>query len=277
MKKKSILPYLFILVVTTLIFFSIAYSQGFNFNIPLYYDGDAIEVFAYTKAVLKNDFRSSMYAPFSYKDSNHLIKNVGVTIYKLLLIIIGQFTDDDLVKTVNIYYFMTFLLSSLSALYVMSRCGVAYPVGISLALLYSFLPFHFYRNIKHLTYSSYYLVPLLILVLLWIWSDGHIFFRPDTEKIRLNPFCFKAVFSFFLIVILGPVNSYFGFFFLFLCCAAGLSATLYTKKFRPLLATVILVALTIFSFYKLGIPYRLDRYFHPDQIQNRKFRAPDLA
>jgi hypothetical protein len=55
MKKISILPYLFILVVTTLIFFSIAYSQGFNFNVPLYYDGDAIEVFAYTKLVLQND------------------------------------------------------------------------------------------------------------------------------------------------------------------------------------------------------------------------------
>jgi phosphoglycerol transferase len=49
-----------------------------------------------------------------------------------------------------------------------------------------------------------------------------------------------------------------------------LSATLYTKRFTPLLATVILVAMTIFSFYKLGIPYRLDRYFHPDQIQNRE-------
>ncbi|MBT8364956.1 MAG: hypothetical protein KJP23_09635 [Deltaproteobacteria bacterium] len=122
----------------------------------------------------------------------------------------------------------------------------------------------------HLNYSSYYLVPLLILVLLWIWSDGHIFFRPDTEKIRLNPFCFKAVFSFFLIVIMGPVNLYFGFFFLFLCCAAGLSATLYTKKFTPLLAAVILVALTIFSFYKLGIPIKLNRYFHPDQMQNRE-------
>jgi len=143
MKKIAILPYLFILVVTTLIFFYIAHSQEFNFNFPLRYDGDTIEVFAYTKSVLQNDFHSSLYAPFSYDDVHNPMKVVCRSIYGLLLKTIGQFTNDDLAKTVSIYYFMTFLLSSLSALYVMSRCGVFYPVGISLGLLYSFCLFIF--------------------------------------------------------------------------------------------------------------------------------------
>ncbi len=267
MRKIHILPYFFILVLTTLIFFYIARSQGFNFTFPLRYVGDAIESLAHTKSVLRNDLHSSWYAPYSY-DGYHPSKIVCVSIYQLLLKIIGLFTGGDLAKTANIYYFVTFLLSSLSALYVMSRCGIAYPVGISLALLYSFLPFHFARNISHLQFSSYFLVPLLTLVLLWIWSDGHIFFRPDTDNIKLNLFGFKAVFGFILIVILGPITSYYVFFFIFLCCVAGLSAALSNKKMTPLLTVVILVAMTYLSVYKMGIPYRLNKVFHPEKIQN---------
>ncbi len=215
MRKTHLLPYPLVLVLTSLVFFYIAGSQGFDFNYPLRYEGDAIESLAHAKSVLRNDFQSSWYAPYSF-DGYHPSKIVFVSIYQLLIKIIGLFTGGDLANTVNIYYFVTFILSSLSALYVMSRYGIAYPVGISLALLYSFLPFHFFRNINYLQFSSYYLVPLLTLVLQWIWSDGHIFFRPDTDIIKLNLFGFKAVFSFILIVILGPITSYYVYFFIFL-------------------------------------------------------------
>ncbi|MEX1008176.1 MAG: hypothetical protein WD271_10085 [Acidimicrobiia bacterium] len=62
--------------------------------------------------------------------------------------------------TVNIFYVLTFLAVAVSMLLVLRALGVSRGVAAVVALLYSYLPYHFARGVPHLFLSAYWVVPL---------------------------------------------------------------------------------------------------------------------
>ncbi len=70
--------------------------------------------------------------------------------------------------TVNIFYVMGYPLAAFSASLAFRKLGVSRAMCLSCAVLYAILPFHFYRGQYHLLNAAYYLVPLVMLPIIWI-------------------------------------------------------------------------------------------------------------
>jgi phosphoglycerol transferase len=62
--------------------------------------------------------------------------------------------------TVNIFFVLTFAAVAVSMLLVLRALGVSRAVAAVVALLYTFLPYHFARGVPHLFLSAYWVVPL---------------------------------------------------------------------------------------------------------------------
>ncbi len=67
-------------------------------------------------------------------------------------------------KVMNLYFILTFPLTTLLALIVFRRFQVAYLPALVGSLLFAFTPYHFFRGEKHLFLAAYYLVPLVIMI-----------------------------------------------------------------------------------------------------------------
>jgi hypothetical protein len=62
--------------------------------------------------------------------------------------------------TVNIFFVLTFAAVAVSMLLVLRALGVSRAVAVVIALLYTYLPYHFARGVPHLFLSAYWIVPL---------------------------------------------------------------------------------------------------------------------
>src|SRR5207237_2436727 len=96
---------------------------------------------------------------FDYPMADHL----HFAVMKLISFIVRDFA-----VVCNVYYLLTFPLITLSCLCVFRCFKLSYGPAIFGSLLYSFLPYHFQRGQPHLFLSGYYLIPPMVMVILWI-------------------------------------------------------------------------------------------------------------
>ncbi len=71
----------------------------------------------------------------------------------------GWFTDSPAV-VMNVFFLLTFPLTALTAYLVLRRLAIGPDVALVMALLYTLLPYHFFRGETHLFLAAYYVVPL---------------------------------------------------------------------------------------------------------------------
>jgi phosphoglycerol transferase len=72
--------------------------------------------------------------------------------------------------TVNIFFVLTFVAVAVSMLLVLRALGVSRMVAFVVALLYTFVPYHFARGEPHLFLSTYWVVPLASYLVLRVVS-----------------------------------------------------------------------------------------------------------
>jgi phosphoglycerol transferase len=87
----------------------------------------------------------------------------------LVLQVIGWVTGDAFV-TVNVFFLLTFAGVSVSAFLVGIRLGLSRLAAATVALLFTFLPYHFARGTPHLLLSAYWLVPVAAYLLVRVVS-----------------------------------------------------------------------------------------------------------
>lgn len=71
----------------------------------------------------------------------------------------------------NCFFVLTFALISATSFAVLRHFQISVFTAVIISVLYSFLPYHFYRGIWHLFLSNYAIIPLSIMVSLWIASN----------------------------------------------------------------------------------------------------------
>lgn len=140
-----------------------------DFRIPFSYDGDALLSAMLIKSIAENGWylhNSQLGAPagmdsydFPFGDTLHFL------VLKLLTLCFSQYG-----LILNLFFLFSFPAATLSALFVFRRFGISSPCALVGSLLYAFLPYHFLRGERHLFLSMYYLIPLMVMVLLWIGS-----------------------------------------------------------------------------------------------------------
>src|SRR5207253_5511652 len=86
--------------------------------------------------------------------------------------LIGLATPNPIVAF-NVFFLLTFPLTAVIALFVLRRFAVSYGPALIASLLYAFLPYHLLRNCQ-LFFAAYYLVPLMVLVIVWLQRDDFV-------------------------------------------------------------------------------------------------------
>jgi hypothetical protein len=139
----------------------------------------------------------------------------------------------------NLYFLLTFPLTTLTALFVFRRFGCAYLPSLVGSLLFTFLPYHFLRGEIHLFLAAYYMVPLLILWILEVFLDLPVFGQRMSPATGLR--WLRLVGRLLLCVAAASTGVYYTFFACFLLLVAGFCCWYRKRTWNPLLKSVALV------------------------------------
>lgn len=142
-------------------------------------------------------------------------------IHYLLLAILALISRNP-GATVNLFYLLTFPLSTMSAVYVLRKLDATPIVSSFCGILYAFLPYHFWRGTADPLLSAYYMVPLSVLLILKI-QDGSTAIRLHGEalgfiaRIRENMPILRCI---LLAILVTSTGLDYGYFFLLLAGVA---------------------------------------------------------
>lgn len=207
----------------------------FSINVytPLNYSGDALVHYNFVQNI--EDFgwwttNERLGLPLTQQLYDFpLSENLYLFIIKLLVLL-----GFDWIQSTNLFFVLTFPLTTLVFFWVSKKLNISYLIGFPLAIVYSFLPYHFYRGVNHLFLSAYFMVPLAVYLSLKIASR-------DLVNMRV---------LLFIAVLLGAVGAYYTFFsliFIILGFVIGILGMAETNK-KYVFKSLLLISLVILSF-----------------------------
>ncbi len=212
--------------------------------VPFAYDGDSLQVNSWIKGMMDNGWHlrnDYLGAPLG-ADLHDVpkIENLHFGVMKLL----AYFVASD-AAVYNLYFLLTFPLTTLIALCVLRQLGIGRLAALGGSLLFTFLPCHFMRGLPHLFLASYYLIPLLVLLAVGVWSRDRLFLVPREESGYGARFKLWSISALSAIIICGLAASAgmdYAFCACFLFMIAGFAAAIDQQSWRPLGNATILVA-----------------------------------
>lgn len=142
-----------------------------HLRIPYLYQGDTMFYHLITKGLMDHGWfltNPSLAAPYQLdlRDVPTSDNNFHIALLKLFTLAAGRYG-----RALNLFFLLSFPLTIVCTLYVLRRLGVSWWAGSLATLLYTFVPYHFTRGEHHLFLSAYYQLPLLLLVVLWLYQD----------------------------------------------------------------------------------------------------------
>ncbi len=238
---KIALEYALAVVLCLLILTCVMQLWQSNLRIPFTYFGDALFTSIAVKGTIDHGwwwFNPTLGAPTGLNfGAFPALDNTQFVVIKAISLI-----TRDPALTLNLFYLLTFPLTTVTSLYVFRKLNFSRAAAMAGSLLYSFLPYHFFRSYQ-LHMASYYPVPLMILVVLWVISGESIVFRP-VAKARWPKldFGFKTFLALAVSVLVGGCGIYYPFFSCFFLIMAGAIGSLQTKQIHQLLSALVLIA-----------------------------------
>ena len=253
------------LVLFAILFAWIGGVTRLDLNAPLVYSSDALEMLAYfDQDYIHADINARLHAPFelqhdetwryAYNALQHSNSNLIWAAYLL---------GGNAVKAMNFYYLATFLLVFASAYWVTGRLGLSNPFRFGAATLYALMPYHFQRNVIHLYESSYYLIPLLGLVLFQLWQQRPLAHRVGPDEWRFYTRDRWMWWCVALLVLLSSFHPYHQFFFAALAASIAPLAGWYRRSWRPVL---IGFALAVIALVPLVMQPAIERWLSDPQL-----------
>ncbi len=246
-----------------------------DLHVPLSYaGGDSMAVVAAIKGAIDNGWylhNDFLGAPFGQDSHDYPAAH---NLWHLVIKLISIFCSDPALVC-NVFYLLTYPLTTLVALFVCRRLGFGAGPSLVGSLLYAFLPFHFARSIAHLYVGAYGHVPLMVLVIVWVHLDK---FSPrdgtrwSTRDLRT----FEVVVTIVTCILVSSASVYYAFFGCFLLLVAGVSARLWHGRWRPLVIASILVGvISVGVLVNIGpnLVYRLRHGANTEAVQ----RSPEGA
>jgi phosphoglycerol transferase len=240
---KMLLPYIGAITCSFFILVWVLRLWDADLSVPFIYDSDGLPNLVLVKGMINNGWylhnsyvgmpSGLDYHDFPFSENFHL----------LLIKLISLFCPDHS-TTMNIFYLLVFPLTTATSFFVFRHFKFSSATSFLGSILFTFLPYHLLRGEGHIFLSSYYAVPLMVMVILLIFENGAILFKPDSKsdgKLKLNLLAPKFIMSIFVCILTGSTGIYYAFFGSFFLLIAGLSASISRKRFYPLLVSGILV------------------------------------
>ncbi|MBX9597260.1 MAG: hypothetical protein K2X04_01645 [Burkholderiales bacterium] len=185
----------------------------FSFASPLFYAYDGIFSLGIVKGILEN--HSIWVNPHLGFPNGYIGYDFPMTesFHVLLIVLLGLIFGHDPIVITNLFYLLSFVLAALTSLWVLRYYKISYPLALAGAVVFTFLPYHFYRSTMHLFLSSYFTIPLWCAVITTIYQNGRI-------KLHSNNIL-NILFILLLSYVLSATGIYYTFFgCFFLICVA---------------------------------------------------------
>lgn len=224
---------------------------------PISYYGDGLFYSMATKAVITNGWwltNDSLGAPHGQEIHDYPQNDC---FSYLLIKIMGLFTSNFAV-VFNLFYLISFPLTTISSFYVLRKFNLSRAPAIMASLLYSFTCPHFAPGQYHLMYCIFFPVPLMILVILWVCSGQLSLTRIEDERTRLDLRNRKLIASLLICVLTASTGgAYYGFFAVCLLGSAALFLAFRHKNFVKPLTPVFLIVVIAVAFAANQAPHAL--------------------
>jgi hypothetical protein len=220
-----------------------------------HYHGDALFYTAVTKGILDHGWHVDnphLGAPLGQHMADFPLVNGDFT-QVLLIKLIDVFVDGPF-TAVNLFWLLTFPLVAVSAFWAMRHLGVSLWVALVVSVLYAVLPHHFVRNIQHLSYSSYYTVPLLCTLLLDVLAGRPLFKARAGGRRVVRWVTPTSVRTVLFCLLIGTTSAYYAVFALLLLASASILRVLSTRSWRSFVAGGVMVALVVGALAVVQLP-----------------------
>ncbi|HVA49415.1 MAG TPA: hypothetical protein VNH11_23820 [Pirellulales bacterium] len=231
-----------------------------DFSIPFANSGDALWCQSWIKGIQENGWyltNPRLGAPgamdlydFPQADNLHFL---------LLKALVSA--THDVSFTFNVYYLLGFPLIALSTLFVLRRFGTSRLAALSGSLWFSFLPYHFVHGQHHLFLASYFVLPLAVMMILWVYTDRLRW--PWSRRDPQMPWGRGRMWGSLLVALLVASSGvYYAFFTCYLLLVAGLASVLDRKKWQGMLMAGTLVGVTTAAVVVNLVPCLIYQYQH---------------
>lgn len=241
-----------------------------HLNIPGAYSGDGLFSDVIAKSIRDNGWllhNPRTGAPFS--GTLYDYPAGGENIHFALLKLVSFFTS-TYGAAQNITFLLTYLLVGVSAYYVARHLKLGRGPSLVVGVLYSFLPYHAAHGIQHLSRSGYYIVPLVVLVILWAIDYRTRFFKVEGHRSARSVRRWRWMLAFGVCVLLGASDTQNSIFACCLIAAVGVVLAVGNRDRRALFVAGALVGTVGLSLVANNAPYLYYRYKHggnPDALQ----------
>ena len=248
MTRQWIRPFLIIVIGLTLIYAVLAHAgflQKQFLSEPFGYGADATAVYGWNGVeYVDNDYKARTGAPLQMPGRPGLDR-AGCILFQpdcTLIWIIGKATG-SIVSGVNIYFYLSYALCFVFALFGLRFFGASWPASAAMAALYALLPYHQMRNINHLHENSYFIVPAYAMIFYLIYRGGALpapeASQPQPMRDRWISHRWALPVALLFVFFPASMQKYYQFFFALLAFFAGVLGSVDARKLRPLLVGLL--------------------------------------
>jgi len=245
--KKNILNFLYYLLVvagSVAMLVPALKLRAADLRVPFQYEFDVVWLLTAIKGVLAhgtfltdpNCGLPGVMQLYEYPSSDYL--------HWALIRLIGLWAHSPAL-TMNLFYLLTFPLTALLAVIVFRKLGLSALTAFVLGLLYTFLPYHIFRNVGHLFLSTYYMVPCGMLLVIRM-LQGRLDYWP-VEPAGTPPSTRTTWLMVVLAVLVAASGAYYGFFTCLLLGVVAVLRMVRLRQVRPLFNAAIPVALMLLT------------------------------
>jgi len=251
-RRDELAIYLIALILCLLIITLMLKLYRSDLATPFLYEGDGLFYSMVIKAIIKNGWylnNDSLGAPFGQQ--MHDFPQPDNFNY-LLIKLMGLFTS-NYATIFNLFYLMTFPLTTICALYVLRKFNISRGPALLASLLYTFTFYHLSRGQHHLMYTAYYPVPLMIMVILWVCGEKVSLTRTENGRTRLvlrAPYLIASLLICVLVASTG--GAYYSFFAMWLLASVALYLAIRYRSWARLITPVFLIAV-IFGVFLVNL------------------------
>lgn len=238
-----------------------------NLNIPFVYAGDLSGLLINIKTVLREESWwnfTGLGAPFH---TNMWRQMMDGYIPNAFIFTFSKITQ-SVGLGVNLYYIVSYGLSSMCAYYMLRKSDIKRIFAITGSVLYALIPGHFLRNEVHLYVGSCFSIPLIIVTAMNLYKGNmcnsqYVTKQKLTIKELLKSNSSDQNLGLFFFSVVSFSTIYYGIFSLMLLTFCAVYCSVTRKEWRHLYYYLEYVFVELICIFFIYIPQILANYFDP--------------
>ncbi|WKY58262.1 hypothetical protein Q5H80_00880 [Vibrio sp. SNU_ST1] len=265
-KNKQLENVVWSLLLMFLTYANLVYSYDLNeldWNYPILYSGDALHVLQMIKMIGTGDWpiygiphSSTMGGPFDFVMGDFSGPNTA----QYLFIKLFTLFSENVFIVFNSYVVASYFFCSIGMFIFLRKLSISPVIAVGCSLLFSFIPFHFYRT-GHVYYINYFYLPFFFYFITKIWDDIPVFYKKHERGAKLD-FSLSNLLKIIFILFFSVWNFYYSFFICYFICVITLSACIVHRSLRHLVSGIVLLSTIISGFLISYFPFLYFKYLN---------------